>query len=140
MRISGCSVAAPARELTRCPGFPVDEPTMNARHREEDLAIEAAIAQVLAAERDADVAVAQCRLDAAAMIEQAHADARALAQRTERRIGRIRAAFEASTAREVARLDAESAQLDVRHELTSDEIADVVSAVAVVAAELTDNA
>lgn len=100
-------------------------------------AAEAAIAQVLAAERAARDAMAAVHDEAAHIGEQARAQARTLAERTQRRIRRLRAAFERRTDAEVAALRAQADALAAPHEPGSDEAARVDEAVARLAAQLT---
>jgi len=99
--------------------------------------VEAAIARVLDAEHAAREAVTEAGDTAAAMIEAARAEGRAITERTERRIRAVRATFEARTGADVAALDAVAIDAGVRHELTQDEIARVDAAVAALAARLT---
>jgi hypothetical protein len=101
-------------------------------------AVEAAIARVLDAEHAARDVVTQAGETAATMTEAARAAVRALAAGTERRMRAVRAAFEERTAAEVAALDAEAAALDLQHDLTDDELARVATAVAALAARLTE--
>ena len=101
-------------------------------------AVEAAIARVLDAEHAAGDAVRDAEQAAVAMTEAARAAARALAERTERRIGGVRARFEQKTVAEVAALDAAAAEAGTRHDLTPEELARLDSAIAVLAARLTE--
>jgi hypothetical protein len=103
----------------------------------ENEAVERAIARVLEAEQFARGAIADARRESAAMNERARATARAIAERTERRIGRVRAGFERRIVAEVAALEAAAAALDVRYEPNAADRADVGRAVANLAAELT---
>ncbi len=100
-------------------------------------AAEAAIAQVLAAERAARDAIASARDEAAHIAEQSRAQARALAERTQRRIRRLRAAFEQGADAEVSALQAQADALLAPHDIGSDEAARVDNAVARLAAQLT---
>jgi hypothetical protein len=100
-------------------------------------AVDAAIARVLEAERAARDAVVQAGETAAAMTEEARAAARTLAERTERRIRGIRAAFEERATAEVAALDATAAATSQERALGADELARVEAAVAALAASLT---
>jgi hypothetical protein len=72
------------------------------------------------------------------MIAAARAAARALAERTERRIGAIRAAFERHAVEAVAALDATGHDAEARHDLTTDDEARLDAAVAALAAQLTE--
>jgi type II secretory pathway predicted ATPase ExeA len=105
-----------------------------------DDAVEAAIARVLDAEHSARDAVRDAGAAAAAMIEAARAAARTLAERTERRIGAVRARYEQKTTAEVVALDAEAAEVGAPHELTPDDLARLDAAVAELAARLTEGA
>jgi hypothetical protein len=106
-------------------------------HPSPERAAEAAIAQVLAAERAGREAIASAHVEAAHIGEQARAQARALAERTQRRMRRLRAAFERRTDAEVAALQTQADALAAPHELDSDEAARVDDAVARLAAQLT---
>jgi hypothetical protein len=75
---------------------------------------------------------------AAAMTEAARATARAIAERTERRIGVARARFERKTTAEVAALDALAAETLLPHDLMPEDLARLDAAVAVLAARLTE--
>jgi hypothetical protein len=99
--------------------------------------VETAIARVLDAEHAARTAVDEAGVTAVAITEAARAAARALAERTERRIRRVRSAFEQRTATAVAALEAAAAEAAARHELTSDELARLDAAVAALATRLT---
>ena len=99
--------------------------------------IEAAIARVLAAERDAREAVARATRDADALNEKARADARALADRTERRIRSVRAAYERKVAAEIAAIDAQAASQDERQALSAEDLQRLERALGALAAELT---
>lgn len=101
-----------------------------------DNAVEAAIARVLDAEHAARDAVRGAEQEAVETNEAARATARAVAERTERRIGRVRAAFESRTAAEVAAIDAAAMEAGARHELADDELLRLDAAVAALAARL----
>jgi hypothetical protein len=105
-----------------------------------DAAVDAAIARVLDAEHKARDAVRDGEAEAAAMIELARASARALGERTERRIRGVRAAFEARTSATVAALVAEADAAGAAHELTAADLVRLDAAVAALAALLTGNA
>lgn len=106
--------------------------------RAHDDAVEAAIARVLDAEHAALDAVAATQDTATAMIEAAGSAGRALAERTERRIGAVRMAFEQHTAAAVAALDATGHDAEARHDLTPDDRARLEAAVVALAAHLTE--
>jgi hypothetical protein len=102
--------------------------------------VELAIARVLEAERSARAAIAAARAEGSATNERARAAARALAERTERRIGRIRERFEGEVAAEVAALDRSAAALDLRYAPTPADLAALERAIARLAAEITEGA
>jgi len=102
--------------------------------------VEAAIARVLAAERDGREAVDLARRDADALEERARASARALADRTARRIRRIRSAYEARVAAEVAAIDAQAAAHDATEGLSAEDTGRLEAVLARLAAELTGEA
>ncbi len=98
---------------------------------------EAAIVRVLASEREARDAVERALLDVHRIAETARAEARALAERTERRIRIVVGAFERDLATRVAAIDAEADQLDSPQPLTAEELAALRRAVGALARELT---
>jgi predicted component of type VI protein secretion system len=100
-------------------------------------AVEAAIARVLRAEREAHEAVDRATRDAEALNERARADARALAERTERRIQSVRAAYERKVTEEVAAIDAQAAAQDVQQALSVDDWRRLERALEALAAALT---
>jgi hypothetical protein len=106
--------------------------------RAHDDAVEAAIARVLDAEHAAHDAVTASQDAAAAQVAAAGDAGRALAERTERRIGAIRLAFERHTAAAVAALDATGHDAEVRHDLTADDEARLDAAVDALATHLTE--
>lgn len=102
-----------------------------------DLAAEAAIDRVLAAEREAGDLVASATSEAGAIVEAARSAARAIAERNERRIRGLREAFAARAAREIAAIDAEVRAQDAKRELSPDDLARLERAVAALCVELT---
>jgi hypothetical protein len=84
--------------------------TMTPNHV-HNAAAEAAIAQVLRAEREARGAIVAARLEVEHIAESARAAARATAERAERRIRRVTAAFEADLAARLAEIHAQAAGL-----------------------------
>jgi len=105
--------------------------------RSADAAIEAAIGLVLATERAANDAVEQAARDAATQVEEARGRARAIEERTERRIRALRAAFAARAERVIAELDAQAAAQDAAGPPSSDDLARVASAARALAIDLT---
>ena len=77
-------------------------------------AAEAAIARVLGAEREAREAIEQARLQVDPIVERARLDARALDERTARRIRAVVDAFERELAERLAEIDAAALQRAVR--------------------------
>ena len=100
-------------------------------------AVETAMAQVLAAELAARESIASARVEAQHIGERSRAAARGLAERTQRRIHHLRAAFERATAAEVAALHAQAEVLAMPHEPGADEAGRIDRAVARLAAQLT---
>lgn len=100
-------------------------------------AVEAAIASVLASERDARDAIARAREQAADVAEDARAAARMLGERTDARILAVRAAFGRRLSQRVDRIRSEAAALDMPRDLSDDDLARLEWAVAQLAAELT---
>jgi hypothetical protein len=108
--------------------------------RAPDDAVEGAIMQVLDAEVAARDAIAGARTRAAEIAEEAREKTRALRLVADRRIGSVRAAFDARCTREVAALEAEAAALGVAHDLSPEEVARIEQAVAALAGALTGDA
>lgn len=102
-----------------------------------DSAVEAAIAHVLEAERAARAAIAQAQADGTALVTEARERARAVGERTERRMQRVRAAYDATTKSKLAAIAAEAAAIDHRDVATAADDARLVAAVAALAARLT---
>jgi hypothetical protein len=101
-------------------------------------AAEAAIARVLAAEREAREAVERARLEVNRIAESARLADRALAERTERRIRAVIGAFERERSERLAAIEAEVAQLAQPRPLQPDELASLQRAVRTLARELVE--
>ena len=99
--------------------------------------IEAAITRVLDAEASAHADVDAARKEAMLIAEHAREQARRLVANSDRRIRRIRAAFAAKVALEVAALDAEAEALGAVHALSPTEVAQIDTAVATLAGAMT---
>lgn len=99
-------------------------------------AADAAIARVLAAEREARESVDRARLEVNRIAEDARLADRALAERTERRIRAVVAAFERERAERLAEIEAEVEQLARPRPLLADELASLQRAVRALAREL----
>ena len=102
-----------------------------------DVAADAAIDRVLAAEREARDLVGSATSEAAAIVEAARGAARAIAERNERRVRCLREAFAARAAREIAAIDAEIGAQDAKRELSPDDLARLERALAALSIELT---
>lgn len=102
-----------------------------------DREVEAAIARVLAAERESQEAIAAAHAEAAAIAERSRAGVRALAEHTQRRMRRLRAAFERRTGAELASLQMQAEALAAPQPPAADDDARVAGAVARLVAELT---
>jgi hypothetical protein len=100
-------------------------------------AAEAAIARVLAGEREAREAVERARQQVHPIAEAARAAGRAVAERTERRIRAVVDAFERELAARLAEIDAEAARFDDPLPLAPVELAALQRAVGTLARELT---
>ena len=96
---------------------------------------EAAIARVLGAEREARAAIERARLEVDRIAEDARLADRALAERTERRIRSVVAAFERELAERLTAIDTAAAGLTAPRALSTDELADLERAVRVLACE-----
>lgn len=103
-------------------------------------AVEAAMAQVLAAEAAARESVARARVEAGHTGERSRSAVRALADRTQRRVRHLRAAFERAGDAEVAALQAQAGHLSLPAEPGADDAARIDRAVARLAAQLTGGA
>jgi hypothetical protein len=99
-------------------------------------AAEAAIARVLAAEREAREAIEQARLRVDRIVERAGLDARALDERTERRIRAVVDAFERELAGRLAAIEAAAEQATRAQPFSDEETAALQRAVRALAAEL----
>jgi hypothetical protein len=82
---------------------------------------DAAMARVLAVEREARDAIARSKVDALHIAEQARGAARRLGERTEERVRGIVAAFDRGLAAQVAAIDAEVATLDVPQPIAAED-------------------
>jgi len=102
-----------------------------------DNAVDVAIGRVLNAERAAHEDVERAAHEATAIVESARATARAVSERTERRIRGVRAAFESRAAREAAAIDAETLSQDAARALTPEDLARLERAVAALSGALT---
>ena len=99
-------------------------------------AVDAAISRVLDAERAAREDVERATREAAALVEDARTTARAVAERAERRIRNLRAAFETRALRDVAAIDAQSLAQDAVRELTPQDLDRLERAVAALSTAL----
>jgi hypothetical protein len=102
-------------------------------------ASDAAIARVLQAERDARAAVSGASAEVQQIAERARADARARAERTERRIRLYTAAFARELAARLTAIEAEGAALAVPDAPRADDEQRLQQAVQQVAAELLES-
>lgn len=114
-------------------------PEGNGGSRIDAAGVDAAIAQVLQAERDAREAVRQCARDADAQLERAQARARAVARRAAERTARVQGWAERELARRLAALEAQHAGLPTSL-AGADTAQRLQDAVARLAAELTGGA
>ena len=99
-------------------------------------AAEAAIARVLVAEREARESIEQARLQVEPIVEHARLDARALDERTARRIRAVVDAFERELAERLAEIEAAAEQAARAQPLSNDETAALQDAVRALAVEL----
>jgi hypothetical protein len=98
------------------------------------------MAQVLAAEAAARESVALAHAEAGHTGERSRAAVRALAERTELRVRRLRAAFERAADAEVAALQSQAETLSRPTEPDSGDVFRIAQAVARLAAQLTGGA
>lgn len=110
---------------------------MDPKVRRHETDVESAIAGVLDAEHAARLAVDEAAVAATALAEATRAGAQSLSERTERRIRRIRNAFEQRTTDAVAALEAAAAEASAPHDLSPADLAQLDAAVAILAAKLT---
>ena len=110
---------------------------MNSREKPSPQAIEACIAQVLAAERDAQVSIESARGRASAAIAQARANARVISERAEARLAAARQSVDARIARRQAAADAQVRTLHEALEPIAADSGRLDDALAQVAASLT---
>ena len=97
---------------------------------------EAAMASVLAAEREAQVALEQSRRAAAHMLHDARATSKAISARAARRAGAVRAAMERRLAARLAEIDSQERDALAAGGLAPGEHARLARAVERLAAEL----
>lgn len=100
-------------------------------------AVEAAIAKVLAAERDARESVVACRRQAEECLEIARRDARLISERCERRMQAMRQRYAQALAQRLAAFQDESNQFKQAYVPTAEELARLRQAVATLAGECT---
>jgi len=100
---------------------------------------EAAMARVLAAEREAHVALERSRREAAHMLHEARAASKAIAARAARRIGAVRAAMERRLGASLASLESQERAAPAAGELEAAEREQLAQAVERLAAELCSN-
>jgi hypothetical protein len=112
----------------------------NAPTRPTNDPAEAAIARVLLAEREARESIEHAHRQAEHIAESGRAGARALAERTERRIRAVVGAFEKELTRRLTVIDGEAARMATPHALGEAELHALDGAVNALAFELTGGA
>ena len=110
---------------------------MNSREKPSPQAIEACIARVLAAERDAQASIETAKGSATAAIGLARGKARAISERAEARLAAARQSVEARIARRQDEIDARARILNDKREPAETDEARLDEALAQVAASLT---
>jgi hypothetical protein len=110
---------------------------MDTREKPTPEAIEACIARVLEAEREAQVSIESAQGRAAAMVAQARGKARAIAERAEARLAAARQSVEARIARRQSEADAQVRELQETLAPAEADGARLDEALAQVAASLT---
>jgi len=100
-------------------------------------AVETAIGRVLDAERVARDDVERATREATTLVGDATATARAVAERAERRIRSVRAAFETRALRDVVAIDAQALAQDAARDLTPGDLVRLERAVAALSSALT---
>jgi hypothetical protein len=98
---------------------------------------EAAMARVLAAERKGREALEQSRREAAHILHDARAAAKAVSARAARRAANVRAAMEARLATRLAEIDAQEREALLAGDLDTATRASLARAIELLAAELT---
>jgi regulator of protease activity HflC (stomatin/prohibitin superfamily) len=109
----------------------------NSREKPSPQAIEACIARVMQAEREAQASVESARGHAAAAVAQARGKARAISERAEARLAAARQSVEARIARHQAEADARARALRETLEPAAADEGRLDEALAQVAASLT---
>jgi len=99
--------------------------------------MDAAIARVLSAARDADAAVEECARAARQELDDARATEKSIAAAAARRIARVRAAMAQRGARCLAQIAALEREATAHPELDDEDLRRLDRALAVLAAELT---
>lgn len=102
-----------------------------------EVAVEAAISDVLTSRRNALDAVAHAAGDAERVADEARKTSRRIAERADRRIRKLRLAFDAAIRAKIAVIDAEAAAQDAAHELTPSDMTQLAHAVEALCDELT---
>jgi hypothetical protein len=108
----------------------------NSTHR-DDVSVEAAINDVLVSRRRAVDAMARAEQDGARIVDGSRDAARRIAERAERRIRAMRAAFEAAGRAKLAAIDAEVERHGAAHELMPADDMQLARAVEALCNELT---
>jgi regulator of protease activity HflC (stomatin/prohibitin superfamily) len=110
---------------------------MNSREKPSPQAVEACMARVIAAEREAQVSIESAKGRAAAVVAQARGKARAIAERAEARLAAARQSVESRIARRQAQVDAQVRALHETLEPVEADASRLDAALAQVAATLT---
>ena len=110
---------------------------MNSREKPSPQAIEACIARVVQAEREAQASIESAKGRAAAVVAQARGKARVIAERAEARLAAARQSVETRIARRQAEVDAQVRNLAVTLEPATADGSRLDEALAQVAASLT---
>lgn len=134
MGASARATRAPVPLRTASSGYPVSR---THAPPPSQVAVEAAIARVLAAEADARIAVEDARDAAEARAEAVRAASRSIAQRTLSRIASVRTEFDRRIAARVAELNAEAEALAGAPTPSPAELAALERALAALATEIT---
>ena len=100
-------------------------------------AVEAAIAKVLAAERDARESIVACRRQAEECLDIARRDARLIGERCERRMQAVRQGYAQALAQRLAAFQDESNQFKQAYVPSAEELSRLRNAVAMLAGECT---
>lgn len=107
------------------------------RSRRAETSVDQAIERVLAAEREANKAIEECRQQARSLASRARARSRRILERADERIGGLRARSDPTVNKTIAELEAQMHGLSGEPTLDDEQLARVERGVRILAAEIT---